>query len=138
MFLTAIISVLLIVSNEQAVRRYLFWTVGGLESSSWEVLRLLGVPAIVCLVVIWMLSRYLNVLSLGDSEARYVGMSVAKVRLGVLVLVSIAASLSVSFVGNVGFVGLLVPNIVRKLYGTDYKVVIVMSMFFGSIFMIVR
>ena len=119
MLLGAITAGLLTVINEQKLQEYLFWTIGGLDYRRWEHV-LMGVgPICLGILIMLLMARHLNILVLGDVEARAVGMPVARYRLGLLTLASLVTATGVCISGNIGFVGLVVPHMMRLVVGPD-------------------
>lgn len=115
MFLGAVTSGLLTFMNEQKVQEYLFWIVGGLDYRRWEHVYMAAGPILAGAVVMVLLARQLNILALGEQEARAVGMRVLPLRMGLLLLASLTTANSVCVSGNVGFVGLVMPHMMRLL-----------------------
>jgi iron complex transport system permease protein len=97
------------------------WLMGGFTASTWSRAGLLALYALPCLFILVMHARLLNVLLLDDEQARYLGVHVERVRLIVLVAASLAAAAAVSVSGLIGFVGLIVPHIARRIVGPDHR-----------------
>ena len=89
MFLGAVTSGLLTFMNEQKVQEYLFWIVGGLDYRRWEHVYMAAGPILAGAAVMVLLARQLNILALGEQEARAVGMRVLPLRMGLLLLASL-------------------------------------------------
>lgn len=115
MFLGAVTSGLLTFMNEQKVQEYLFWIVGGLDYRRWEHVYMAAGPILAGAAVMVLLARQLNILALGEQEARAVGMRVLPLRMGLLLLASLTTANSVCVSGNIGFVGLVMPHMMRLL-----------------------
>ena len=122
-FLGAIISGILIFYSDR-VHGALLWMVGGLAASSWKDVTAIAPYTVIGLALSAVGAYYLNLLQLGDDMARSLGLSVEGARLG------LTAS-AVSVAGLLGFVGLIVPHIVRLLVGSDYRYIIPGSAIFG-------
>lgn len=115
----------------------LFWFLGSFTLATWEAVRpmlLLGGAAILLIPVY---SRQLNLLLLGEAEARHLGVDVERVRVIVLVLVAIGIGAGVATAGIIGFVGLLAPHGVRLLAGPDHRVVLPASAIAGGILVLI-
>ena len=112
------------------------WILGGLTTSGWGEVRLILPYVIVSLAVLVVLSRALDVMAVGDDEARSLGVSPGRVRLGVVVFASLATAAAVSVAGLIGFVGLIVPHAVRAVVGQKSRTVLVVSFFVGSAFLV--
>jgi iron complex transport system permease protein len=108
-------------SNETQLQQIVFWTMGSLARASVEKVAISA--AVLALALPWMLARgwALTALRLGDERAAGMGVPVARLRLEVLALVSFLAAVSVSFVGTIGFVGLVGPHIARLAVGEDQR-----------------
>lgn len=106
------------------LRRISVWEMGNLQGASWERVLLI---LIVALVLLWRLPRYrsaLNAFLLGESEARYLGIDVQWVKKELILLSAFAVGVSVVVVGNIAFVGLVVPHILRGAIGPDHRTLI--------------
>lgn len=112
------------------------WFLGGLNTSGWhEVLQLLPF-AVICVAVLWLSSRTLDVLAVGDDEASMLGLSVGRTRATLVVVASLLTAAAVAVSGLIAFVGLIVPHAVRMLFGSSYRVVVPLSTVLGSGFLV--
>lgn len=136
MLLAAVTAGILTVVNEQKIQQYLFWTIGGLDYRRWEHVMIGMGPVLGGILIMLLMSRHLNILVLGDVEARAVGMPVAKYRLGFLALAAFTTSAGVCISGNIGFVGLVVPHIIRMLIGPDHRKLLPASAVAGAVFLV--
>lgn len=136
MFMGALSSGLLTILNEHRVREYLFWMVGGLDYRRWEHVYLAAGPILSGIGICCLLARHMNVLVLGENEARAVGASVQKMRIGILAVASVITAFSVCVSGAIGFVGLVVPHIMRVFVGPDHRLLIPVSALAGGIFLV--
>ncbi|WP_445683113.1 FecCD family ABC transporter permease [Solibacillus sp. FSL H8-0538] len=111
------------------------WTAGGLIGTTWDAL--IVVPVIgVALFLALFFGRQLTILSLNEELAVGLGQNVKRTRLLLMVLIVVLAGSAVALVGNLSFVGLIIPHIVRRLVGSDYRFILPMSILAGGIFMI--
>ncbi len=122
--------------NEQKLQQYLFWTIGSLDFRRWEHVTLAAGPIIAGLTGLLLLSRQLNVLALGETEARAVGMAVVPFRLLILLLASLITAAAVCVSGSISFVGLIIPHIARLLVGPDYRILLPFSALAGATFLV--
>jgi iron complex transport system permease protein len=130
-FLSAVLSLLLIVNkNEQS--DILFWLMGSLSLKGWSMVLTLSPYVLVGIISLWYFSRVLNLFSLGDSHAFYTGVNVGRHRFLILCLSSLTAAACVSICGTVGFVGLIVPHMIRLINGPDHKFLIPLSALAGG------
>ncbi|WP_296829305.1 iron ABC transporter permease [uncultured Megasphaera sp.] len=122
-FLGAIISGILVFYSDR-VHGALLWMVGGLAASSWKDVSVIAPYAAVGLILAFIGAYYLNLLQLGEDMARSLGLNVEMARLGLTAVAALLAASAVSVAGLLGFVGLIVPHIVRLLVGTDYRYIV--------------
>jgi iron complex transport system permease protein len=113
------------------------WLMGGLSLVDTKLLVITGIPQVVSIVLIALFSGYLNALSLGDEEARALGIPVEWVRMLLIFLATVMSALTVVVAGMIGWVGLIIPHITRMLVGPDNKVLIPASALIGAIYLIV-
>lgn len=121
-----------IASNEM-LRRISLWKMGGLDGAN---LSRVWVAAVVCSVTLLLLPRYaqaLNALLLGESEARHLGVDVARTKRVLIMLVAAAVGTSVALAGTIAFVGLIVPHIMRLMIGPDHRYLLWASALAGAI-----
>lgn len=136
MLLGAVTSGLLTIMNQRQLQQYLFWMVGGLDYRRWEHVYM-ALPAITAgIVILLLLARHLNILALGESEARAVGMPVVPFRLGLLAVASMVTASAVCVSGNIGFVGLVMPHMMRIIFGPDHRVMLPASALGGALFLV--
>lgn len=136
MMLGAITSGLLTCMNEQKLSQYLFWIVGGLDYRRWEHVYMALGPILIGISIMLLLARHLNILVLGETEAKAVGMNVQKFRMGLLLVAAMTTATSVCVSGNIGFVGLVIPHIMRIILGPDHRVLLPASALGGAIFLV--
>ncbi|HOJ79841.1 MAG TPA: iron ABC transporter permease [Clostridiales bacterium] len=134
-FIGAVTQFILIKSNTYEVRRYVFWTMGGLSGMMWEQVRLVTFPVLVLLAALMMFSRDLNLLQLGDEEAQSLGLEPSRTRKLLLLITSLITAVTISVCGPVSFVGLIVPHIMRLIAGPDHRLLIPASALGGAIFL---
>lgn len=136
MLLGAITSGLLTFMNEQKLQQYLFWMVGGLDYRRWEHVYLAVGPVLYGIIIMCLLARHLNILVLGETEAKAVGMPVTAFRMGLLFVAAMTTATSVCVSGNIGFVGLVIPHMMRMLIGPDHRVLLPASALGGAAFLV--
>lgn len=122
--------------NNDVVRQVYSWILGRLTSATWGDVRLvlpyIGVSAITLLSY----RRIIDVLRVGDDEARALGVNVAMVRIIVVLAATLGTSAAVAVSGLIGFVGIIVPHAIRLLAGASNRIVMPLSMFAGAAFLI--
>ena len=131
------IGLLTYISDDSELRSLTFWTMGSFGGVTWPLI----IPAVVVISVsiIWIigLSRKLDLIQLGDVEASRLGLNIKRVRFGVIISSAIVVGISVALSGMIGFVGLVVPHLVRILGGVNHLFVLAGSAIFGSILMVI-
>ena len=130
-FATSLTSYLLLRSNSE-LRRALSWLLGGSISSGWEPVRAMLPYLLLGLGVLVFSGHTLNVLQFGDEQAQQLGLPVERRRLILILSASLVTAAAVAFSGIIGFVGLIVPHLVRMLWGPDYRRLIQLSILGGS------
>ncbi|MDH5694966.1 MAG: iron ABC transporter permease [Gammaproteobacteria bacterium] len=129
----AVITLLLSVSNETQLRGMLHWLIGDVAEADLPITA--GLVLLLALVLVLPLARDLNVLSRGEDLATTLGLRVQRVRIGTFLLASLTTAVAVSVAGTVGFVGLVIPHLVRLLFGSDNRIVIPFSILLGGTLM---
>lgn len=135
-FLGAITNIILTLSYDYQVKEFLFWSIGGLTGRRWEHVHLVVFPIILSVLLMLIFARDLNVLFMGEEEAKSVGLNAGKLRTILLLLVSLATASAVCVTGSISFVGLLVPHIMRLMVGPDHKKLLPSSAIGGAIFLV--
>lgn len=130
---TSIISVL----NSEKLGSVLMWLNGSLVGRSWEDARLIIPYAAVGILLSFLAIPTANVLQLGDDTAKSLGINLLKSRLLLIALAAYLAGITVSFVGIIGFVGLVIPRISRMLVSSDYKFMLPLSVILGGLLVLV-
>ena len=135
MFASSVISLIISFAGEK-VRSITFWTMGSLSGTGYAHTRILFMAMLLCGGVILRCNRELNAFAIGEDNARHIGVNVRRVKLIILVAVSVLIGVSVSVSGSIGFVGLVVPHMTRMLAGPNHRRLLPASMFFGAIFLL--
>ncbi|WP_105385349.1 FecCD family ABC transporter permease [Neorhizobium alkalisoli] len=117
----ALLSLLEYLASEQALAAVVFWTMGSLTKATWSKVAVTGAILVVVIPLFARNAWALTALRLGDEKASSFGVSVRRLRLETMMLVSLLAAIPVSFVGTIGFVGLVGPHIARMLVGEDQR-----------------
>ena len=113
------------------------WLMGGLSLVDDKTLLAAGIPQAVSIVLMIFFSGYLNALSMGDEEARALGISVERIRMFLIFLATLMSALTVVVAGMIGWVGLIIPHIARMPVGTDNKILVPASALIGAIYLII-
>jgi iron complex transport system permease protein len=138
-FLSAIITFLIsTLAGRGDLRGILFWLMGDLSASLQPSVRwVLGIGFLVATAIIYTTASDLNLLLNGEKEAMHLGVDVRRVRLVVYIAASLLTGLAVSFSGAIGYVGLLVPHVMRLIFGSDHRILIPTSAFGGAIVLVI-
>jgi iron complex transport system permease protein len=131
----AVISLILALGSDASLRSMLFWMMGDLSYASLSLPWLL--PVFVGLGLLWFRARSLNVMSQGQLQAALLGESVRLRFWEVYVVASLLTGLAVSLAGAIGFVGLIVPHLMRLVVGADHRALLPASALFGGGFLVV-
>lgn len=134
-FLGSFVS-LMVSMSEGVVNQILFWIMGSLAMKSWEHVYMLVPFACVAMPVLLAYSQALNLFSLGERHAAHLGVKVERTKLAVMIVSTLLTAAAVSVSGVIGFVGLVVPHLVRLIIGPDYRLIIPFSAIGGGIFML--
>ncbi|WP_229772789.1 FecCD family ABC transporter permease [Halarchaeum nitratireducens] len=119
------------------VQSAISWTTGSLTGTDWAQVRMVLPWTIVAMGLALISARQLNVLLLGEETARSLGMDVEKIRFALSGVAVLAAAASIAAAGIVGFVGLIVPHMVRNIVGSDYRQLVIGCLFAGPALMVV-
>jgi len=133
-FLSAIIIFLQTYLSGRQLQQITFWLLGDFSSIDVPHLRLIFAAILGCIVLILFRSGDLNVLISGELEAEHLGVNVKWLKRSVYLLAALLTGLAVSVSGSIGYIGLLVPHIVRMMFGTDYRLLIPASALAGASF----
>ncbi|MEV2276304.1 iron ABC transporter permease [Nocardiopsis sp. NPDC049922] len=124
------------IGGDQLLRIF-SWLLGGLGRGGWDDVRMVAPYTVVALAVLLVCGHLLDMLALGDDKAVSLGLNPSAVRIVVISAASLATAAAVAVSGLIGFVGIVVPHIVRRLVGSNYRAILPVSVFFGGAFMVV-
>ena len=130
-FATSLTSFLMLRSTGE-LRRAIGWLLGGVSLIGWDVTLVLVPYLIIGLTTLVMNGYALNVLQFGDDQALQMGLNVRRAKIIIIVAASLVTAAAVSFAGIIGFVGLIVPHVVRMWWGVDYRRIIPLSILGGA------
>ncbi len=135
MFVSAISSFIITMAGEK-VKTITFWTLGSLQGVNYSNALLLAVAALICGGVLLHTADELNAFAVGEDNARNIGVDVRRVKLTVLICISILIGVCVSVSGTIGFVGLVTPHILRAITGPNHRRLLPASAFGGAVFLL--
>jgi iron complex transport system permease protein len=122
--------------NNDVIREVYSWILGRLSTATWGDVTLVLPYVVVSSVVLMLHRRHLDVLRVGDDEAMALGTQVRRVRLAVVIAATLGTAAVVSVSGLIGFVGIVVPHMVRLLAGASYRLLLPLSLLLGASFLI--
>jgi iron complex transport system permease protein len=134
-FLTAV-QTFLQQQRSETLRQVYTWILGRLGTTGWDDVRLALPSVVLAVATLWAVRRLLDVVEVGDVEARSLGLHVGRLRAVVVIAASLATAAAVAVGGLIGFVGIIVPHTVRLLAGGSYRAVLPLSVLFGASFLI--
>lgn len=134
--LSAITSFILFMGDERAVVAVVFWLLGSVAGAKWELLTLPALALFIGVTVLVLKARSMNALLAGEETATTLGVDTQKFRIQLLAITALLTGVLVAIAGPIGFVGLMMPHIVRLIVGTDHRRVLPASLLCGAIFMI--
>jgi iron complex transport system permease protein len=135
MFISSIISLIITFASDHT-RSLNFWTLGSFSGVNYHQVKLLALALLLCGAILFRLSPELNAFAIGEDNARHIGVNVKRVKLIILVTVSVLIGVCVSIAGTVSFVGLVMPHIARMLVGPNHRRLLPASLFSGAIFLL--
>jgi len=133
----AAVGILSWLSNDTQLRQLSLWGMGSLGQSQWSTLLAAASLTIPATVGIWLLARRLNLLQLGDEEAHYLGVDVKRTQRHLLILSALLVAAAVAVSGVIGFVGLVVPHLVRMWLGADHRWLVPGSVLAGALLLLI-
>jgi len=136
-FCSAVILFLVSIAQDSRLHNIIFWLMGDLAAATNENVISLSFTVLPCFLVIFARSHALNLLTLGNDMARSMGVNIKATASLLLVVTSLMISATVSFCGLVGFVGLVMPHMLRLVWGPDHRLLAPASILGGATFMVV-
>ena len=133
--LSSIVSYLIISSGDK-LHSIMFWLMGSFSLSQWSEAIMVLPYMLVGLVVLLLYARSLNLMQLDEEQAQQLGINVERLKLILLGAATLITAAAVSFVGIIGFVGIIIPHAVRMIWGADYRFLLPLSILTGAIFLI--
>lgn len=133
--LSAVISLFMIFTDD--MQRIIYWTMGSFNARSWEHVLVIIPYVIIGFIILYSASRELDIMLLGEETASQLGVDTEKLKKKVLFTTAIITAIAVSVTGIIGFVGLIIPHVVRSFVGPKHRSLIPYSFVIGGVFMIV-
>jgi len=113
-----------------------YWLMGSLSMAQLNEVLTVAVPIVLSILGMLFMSKYFDLLSLGDEEAKALGVNVKRIRIIAIVLATLASSLAVVMAGIIGWVGLIIPHIIRMAVGPSHRLLLPLSALFGGAFLL--
>jgi iron complex transport system permease protein len=135
-FFNACILLALTFSDTESFRSAIFWMMGSFSGATWGASMVLALYLVPALLLLLALARPLNLLSIGEETAAYLGISLERTKLLAFGTASLLAASAVAVSGVIGFVGLIVPHVIRIGWGNDYRFLIPASALLGAAFLV--
>lgn len=136
LFISAIVNLMANLADEK-YKQILKWQTGSFSGRGWGYCAVLAVVSVICIAVYISRSRELDLMSFGDEQAASAGIDPAKTRRFLLVVMSVLTGTAVAFSGVIGFIDMIAPQIVRRIFGAKHSMVIPMSAIVGGTFMVI-
>lgn len=129
----SLISLIQFIASPELSQQILFWLFGSLTKTTWPTLGITTLVTLACCILLWLDSWKLAALRMGEMRAASLGVNVRRLRIKVLVIVAIMTATATSFVGVIGFIGLVAPHLARVSVGEDQRFYLPMSMLSGAL-----
>ncbi|MDY0116103.1 MAG: iron ABC transporter permease [Sulfurimonadaceae bacterium] len=135
---TALLSIIKYVADPYStLPAIVYWLMGSLSMAQLSEVLGVSIPILLSLGGLLFMSKYFDILSLGDEEAKALGVNVKMVRIVAIVLATLASSLAVVMAGVIGWVGLIIPHIIRMAFGPSHRLLLPLSAILGGAFLLV-
>ncbi|MFC1991797.1 FecCD family ABC transporter permease [Chloroflexota bacterium] len=126
----------LILNSGEKIHGIIFWMMGSFSMSDWSEVMVVFPYILVGIVIILLYSRSLNIMQLDEEQAQQLGINVERMKLILLAAATLITAAAVSFVGTIGFVGIIIPHAVRLIWGPDHRFLLPLSVLIGAIFLV--
>jgi len=136
-FFSAVIMFMITTTSDKSLHSAMFWLMGDLSLAEWREIALAGIFLILGSVVMFIYAKHLNLMAISEETAKQLGVNVEQTKIILLLAASLVTGVAVSVSGIIGFVGLIVPHMMRMLLGSDHRLLLPSSVLFGSAFLIV-
>ncbi len=134
---TALLSVVKYVADPYStLPAIVYWLMGSLSMADLDGVLLVSIPMLISIITLSFMAKYFDLMSLGDEEAKALGVNVELVRIVAIILATLASSLSVVMAGIIGWVGLIIPHIIRMAIGPSHTMLLPLSAIVGGIFLL--
>ncbi len=135
-FLSAVTTFLLFISDAHNLKLIIYWMMGSLATSTWTEVQITLLMVVFGIIMLYRQSWNLNVMLLGEEQAHCMGVDIEKVKKHTLLFSSLVTAAAVSVSGVIGFVGLIIPHIMRIIVGPDHRILLPASTLMGAVFLV--
>ncbi len=132
----AFMGLLIYISKDEELRDLTFWNLGSLSGATWTKNAILAAVLSIAYYVLIPKGKALNAMMLGEKDAQHLGIPVERTKKQIVVLTALMIGTCVAFAGTIGFVGLIVPYILRLIFKSNYHIILPLSAVFGSILLV--
>jgi iron complex transport system permease protein len=129
------VQTIMIVFSGNKVSNVLLWLFGSFANITWEKAVFILIPVVILSIIVMKYAKEMNLVLLGEGQARQMGLNVKKFNVLILTIASILTAFCVAFCGIIGFVGLVIPHLCRMLFGGDHRLVLPASIALGGVLM---
>ncbi|MDR2183115.1 MAG: iron ABC transporter permease [Clostridiales bacterium] len=136
LFVNAITTLMFALFRE-GTQRMLFWQMGSFSMRDWHTLYILAPVALAGIILIFLRKNEMDVMTFGEEQAQSIGVNIRRVKMTLLISAAALTGSTIAFVGVIGFVDLVAPHVVRKIFGPSHRLVIPMSAITGGAFMVI-
>lgn len=136
-FFSAAILFALSIVNSMELHSISFWLMGDLSGAAWKEIAVAAACLLICFVILYAQARKLNLMVQGEEIALQLGVQVQKTKYILLIVTSLITSVAVSLAGIIGFVGIMVPHMMRLVFGSDHRLLLPGAALFGASFLVV-
>ena len=134
---SSIIMLIMTITKTEELHSLIFWITGTLQETNWTIVKVVFTLSIFGLITSYFFCHDLNALLLGEEGARSLGINVERSKKLLFIIASVLTGISVSFCGIIGFVGLIVPHILRNVIGVDHRILLMSSFLTGALFLVI-
>jgi iron complex transport system permease protein len=128
-----LIGLTLFYADDAALRSFTFWSLGDLGGAVWSKIPFAALLILIPSALLWSQHSALNALAIGEREAFHMGVNVSHTKIKLLISTALIVGVGVSLTGMIGFVGLIVPHLIRISFGADHRLVLPASFLLGAI-----
>lgn len=134
LFVSAFLTLLASLFPDKSSLMY-FWMMGSFSSRNWTHVLIIAPVCLVITILIWLNAREMDLMTFGDEQAMSIGVNTRRKKTLLIIMTAMLTGVSVAFSGTIGFIDLVAPHVVRRIFGSKHKAVIPMSFLIGGAFM---